>query len=246
LFNFEHHSKLFLFISADFHHGLLERNIVLESLDPREIAARYTAETLGTGYPEWMSEMAVRAGKTQEKLRTAVEQTRQRLAELRAPAVRVIAAEYQVERALVAAREKLARVDVEAQGAEGQKWDELLAKRRVCEAHVGEIEARLADARRDAAEARQQIEMLKDAISQAADRAREARVHYQLATVKARLEQLAADSAFEKGLLEIEGMERKALSAQAEAEAIAELNAAMGYNQGPGAGGRGPGKGPSA
>lgn len=139
---------------------------------------------------------------------------RARLAEIRVCAGAAAAAEYRLERSLA-----LERAALESTADPDQ--------RAVHETRVADLEAQVRHAQSRTAEARAGLEAFREELRQASARMRDAQVSSRLAAMRSQAEKLAMNSRFEEGLAAIDGMERKADEASAEARALAELNEAL-------------------
>jgi len=161
----------------------------------------------------------------------AVDEMKSALAALKASAGQMTACQYRIERSLAEEQQRLARLQAEAAESEldeAPEVDSLRTRAQECRTRVEELGAELECARREATEARRQLELFRDRLREAESRARDARARLQLAAMQTQLETAALDASLEKELAELERIEGKANSAKAEAEAIAELNQALG------------------
>ncbi len=156
-----------------------------------------------------------------------IESMKQKLADLKTSAVPVIANQYRIERMLEAEEKKLAQLDGDARAAVTQNEDELagnlLLQMESCQARVDDLKTQLEAARLHAAEAKGQIEMFQDELKEAADRARNAQMRYQLATMRAQVQKFAMSPSLDEDMKALERLEERADHAYAESQAIGDI-----------------------
>lgn len=144
--------------------------------------------------------------------RQAVENMKSRFAQIRTSAAKVVANECRIERMLDAEKKILESDDSERQRA-----------------RIADLEAQLESARRSADEAREQLDLFRDELQRIQNRERDAELEYQLSSMRAQVEKLTLGASFDENLAAIERTEHRANLAKAEAEALAELNEALGH-----------------
>ena len=144
--------------------------------------------------------------------RQAVENMKGRFAQIRTSAAKVVANECRIERMLDTEKKTLESDDSERQRA-----------------RIADLEAQLESARRSADEAREQLDLFRDELQRIQNRERDAELEYQLSSMRAQVEKLTLDASFDENLAAIERTEHRANLAKAEAEALAELNEALGH-----------------
>lgn len=158
-----------------------------------------------------------------------VENMKKKLADLKASAVPVIANQYRLERMLDIEQKKLTQIDADARQAVLKGEDELasnlLMQKETSEARVEELKAQLEAAGRHAAEAKQQIELFQEELQEATDRARNAQLRYQLATMAAQVQKFYLSPSLDEDKRAIERMEERADEVLAEANARSEVAA---------------------
>ncbi|MCE5198326.1 MAG: hypothetical protein ABFD54_04600 [Armatimonadota bacterium] len=132
----------------------------------------------------------------------ALESLRARLVALRKSAAGVMANQYRLERELAAEQENQAR--------------------------IAELTEQLESARAASAEARRQMAQFQDDLHTAEGRARDAQFLRRIAEMQAQTRDLAYAAALEDDLKALELIEGQAINARAKADAIAELNQALG------------------
>jgi phage shock protein A len=158
-----------------------------------------------------------------------VDNMRKKLTDLKASAVPVIANQYRIERMLDAEEKKLAEFDDDARQAVLQNEDELagnlLLQKESSQTRVEDLRSQLAAARQHAAEAKQQIEIFQSELQTAADRARNAQMRYQLATMRAQVQKFAITPALDDDMRALERMEERADQVYAESQAMGDVAA---------------------
>jgi phage shock protein A len=158
-----------------------------------------------------------------------IETMRKKLNDLKTSAVPVIANQYRIERMLEAEQKKLAQLDDDARQAVLQNEDDLasniLLQKESCQARVDDLTAQLEAARTHAAEAKQQIELFQDELQEAADRARNAQMRYQLATMRQQVQKFSMKPSLDDDMKALERLEERADQAYADSEAMADISA---------------------
>lgn len=154
-----------------------------------------------------------------------MESMHKRLAELKASAARIIANSYRLERQLSEEQKQLTNLEGKANQAEPAEDLQLCIES--CKARVGNLMAQVEAAHLEANEAKRELALFQEEIKDAQNRARDAQISYQLAKMKTQVEELSIASTFEEEIKAIEQMELRANNANARAEAVSELNAAL-------------------
>jgi phage shock protein A len=158
-----------------------------------------------------------------------VENMKKKLADLKTSAVPVIANQYRIERMLETERKKLAQLDDDARQAVRQNDDalasDILLQRETCQTRVDDLQAQLTAAQQHAEEAKQQIELFQEELKEAADRARNAQMRFQLATMRQQVQKFAMRPSLDEDMKVLERMEERADQAYAEAEALGDIAA---------------------
>lgn len=158
-----------------------------------------------------------------------IETMRKKLNDLKTSAVPVIANQYRIERMLEAEQKKLTQLDADARQAVLQNEDDLasniLLQKESCQTRVDDLTAQLEAARTHAAEAKQQIELFQDELQEAADRARNAQMRYQLATMRQQVQKFSMKPSLDDDMKALERLEERADQAYAESEAMADISA---------------------
>jgi phage shock protein A len=156
-----------------------------------------------------------------------IDSMKQKLADLKASAVPVIANQYRIERMLEIEEKKLAELDGDARAAVTQSEDELagnlLLQKESTQARVDDLRTQLEAARQHAVDAKAQIEMFQDELKEAADRARNAQMRYQLATMRAQVQKFAMSPSLDEDMKALERLEDRADQAFAESQAMGDI-----------------------
>jgi phage shock protein A len=158
-----------------------------------------------------------------------IDSMKTKLVDLKASAVPVIANQYRIERMLEAEEKKLAELDGDARAAVMQNEDELagdlLLQKESCQTRVDDLRAQLEAARQHAVEAKQQIEVFQEELKVASDRARNAQMRYQLATMRAQVQKFAMTPSLDGDMKALERLEEQADKAYAESQAMGDIAA---------------------
>lgn len=159
-----------------------------------------------------------------------VDQMRRDLERLRTSAAHVLAKSYRIERELNENELKIHAIESDMKDAEERgdiTVDTLRLQLESCRNRANNLEKQLESARGNVAEAKRQMEVFRSEVETASGRVRDAQLCSQLAAIRAQMQNELLDGAVYRDLSAIERMERRANAAQAEAEAIAELNEAL-------------------
>lgn len=156
-----------------------------------------------------------------------IDNMKKKLADLKASAVPVIANQYRIERMLEAEEKKLAELDGDARAAVMQNEDELagdlLLQKEASQTRVDDLKSQLEAARQHAVDAKQQIEIFQEELKVASDRARNAQMRHQLATMRAQVQKFAMSPSLDDDMKALERMEEQADKAYAEAQAMGDI-----------------------
>jgi phage shock protein A len=167
---------------------------------------------------------------------SALDNLKSDLVSLRTAVARVIANQYRIERLLSLEREKLSHTDAEIELAEGD--DDLIKtlslRKDLAAARVVDLEAQLKEAKQQSERSRLELEEFEDMVQTLTDTAKDARLRYQLASIKAQAEKFSFTGSRQEDILTIARIKEKADIAQAEADAIKELNEALNMTDRPG------------
>lgn len=152
----------------------------------------------------------------------SLDKLKARLEELKMLAAKVTAAEYNLEHDLAVERQWLARLE--------QKQVSVL-EIESAQSKVAEMATRLEQARFVREQARQQVRRFDEEVKTAHNRVRDAQLQNRLADLMKQAENIVFDSALQKDFAAIERIEDSARQAQAQADAAAELNVALGFGE---------------
>lgn len=145
-----------------------------------------------------------------------------RLEELKMLAAKVTAAEYNIEHDLAVDRQWLARLE--------EKQVSVL-EIESARSKIADLSTRLEQARFVRDQAREQVRRFDEEIRTAHARVRDAQLQSRFADLMKQAENIVFDSALQKDFTAIERIEDSARQAQAQADAAAELNAALGFGE---------------
>ncbi|MHB1457375.1 MAG: PspA/IM30 family protein [Armatimonadota bacterium] len=158
-----------------------------------------------------------------------IENMKKKLNSLKTSAVPVIANQYRIERMLEAEEKKLSQLDDDARQAVMQNEDDLagnlLLQKESCQTRVDDLKTQLAAARQNAVEAKSQIELFQEELQTASDRARNAQMRHQLATMRAQVQKFAISPSLDDDMRALERMEEQADQAYAESQAMGDVAA---------------------
>lgn len=152
----------------------------------------------------------------------SLDKLKARLEELKMLAAKVTAAEYNLEHDLAVERQWLARLE---------EKQVLVLEIESARSKVAELATRLEQARFVREQAREQVRRFDEEVKTAHNRVRDAQLQNRLADLMKQAENIVFDSVLQKDFAAIERIEDSARQAQAQADAAAELNAALGFGE---------------
>jgi phage shock protein A len=158
-----------------------------------------------------------------------IDSMKKKLVDLKTSAVPVIANQYRIERMLEIEEKKLAELDGDARAAVTQNEDELagdlLLQKESCQSRIDDLKSQLEAARQHAVEAKASIENFEEELKEAGDRARNAQMRYQLATMRAQVQKFSMKPSLDDDMRALERIEEQADKAYAESQAMGDISA---------------------
>jgi len=152
----------------------------------------------------------------------SLDKLKARLEELKMLAAKVTAAEYNIEHDLAVERQWLARLE--------EKQVSVL-EIESARSKVADLSTRLEQAQFVREQAREQVNRFDEEIKTAHARVRDAQLQNRLADLMKQAQNIVFDSALQKDFSAIERIEDSARQSRAQADAAAELNAALGFGE---------------
>lgn len=148
----------------------------------------------------------------------AVENLRSQLADLRSSVGAVLACQCRLERELKIEQDKLAKLEQDSPA------------RELCSDRVASLKVQLEAARIDSEAALERLQQFSEILRQVEKNARNAQLSRHLAQMRAQVEQISLDRSLDENFAVLEKLNDDAREAESRAQAIKELNTALGQD----------------